>query len=184
MILNNFDNSGRDFDVVGLQRDISTSEVLTEEIIPLLEERLMVNFTQRKIGEFVVRKEIETHTIQVQVPVRREKLIVEQVSPEYKRIAEVDLGQENISDEAIAAVLQESPLFIDGAAKFISARFVQDTKPTICGRVASVEDAKNLIDKIASVSSDDIEAIQIEIILRNLERQDIYQVLLEHNCQD
>jgi len=40
---------------------------------------------------------IETRMVQVQVPVRHEKLIVEQVSPERKQLAEIDLGQEEFS---------------------------------------------------------------------------------------
>jgi stress response protein YsnF len=73
----------------------STPRVLTDEVISLLEERLMVSFTRQKIGEIVVRREIETRIIQVQVPIRHEKLIIEQVSPEYKQLAEIDLGQGN-----------------------------------------------------------------------------------------
>jgi len=69
------------------------SEVLEEEIIRLLGERLVVDRGKRKIGEVIVRKEIETRMIQV--PVRFEKLIVEQVSPERKQLAEINLGQED-----------------------------------------------------------------------------------------
>lgn len=70
--------------------------------IPLREERLVVNRHKRKVGEVVVRKEIETRIIEV--PVRREKLIVEQVSPEYKKLTEIILseneGYRMASDEA------------------------------------------------------------------------------------
>ncbi|MBM0741998.1 DUF2382 domain-containing protein [Phormidium sp. CLA17] len=62
-----------------------------EETISLLEERLVIDSHRRKIGEVIVRKEIETRIIEV--PVRREKLIVEQVSPTYQQLAVVDLGQ-------------------------------------------------------------------------------------------
>jgi Domain of unknown function (DUF2382) len=70
-------------------REDSTS-VVSETIIPLLEERLVVDFHRRKIGEVVVRKEIDIYI--VEVPVRRERLIVEQVSPKYEQLAVVDLG--------------------------------------------------------------------------------------------
>jgi stress response protein YsnF len=66
----------------------STSNILIEEVISLLSERLKVDYTRHKIGEIVVRKEIETQILQVQVPIRHEKLIVEQVSPEYKQLFE------------------------------------------------------------------------------------------------
>lgn len=65
-----------------------------EKIIPLLEERLVVGSNKQKVGEVIVRKQIETRMIQV--PVRREKLIVEQVSPEHHQLAEIDLGQGEI----------------------------------------------------------------------------------------
>ncbi len=69
--------------------------VSEEKIIRLLEERLVVESNKRKIGEVIVRKEIETRM--VQVPVRREKLIVEQVSPERKQLAEIDLSDGEIT---------------------------------------------------------------------------------------
>jgi len=73
----------------------SDSEILSEELIRLLGERVVVDRNKRKVGEVIVRKVIETRMVQVQVPVRHEKLIVEQVSPERKQLAEIDLGQEN-----------------------------------------------------------------------------------------
>lgn len=68
-----------------------TFKVLSQDIIRLIEERLVVNRSKRKIGEVIVRKEIETRIIQV--PVRYEKLIIEQVSPERKQLVEINLGQ-------------------------------------------------------------------------------------------
>jgi len=64
-----------------------------EETISLLEERLVIDSHKRKVGEVIVRKEIETRIIEV--PVRREKLVVEQISPTFKQLAVVDLGQVN-----------------------------------------------------------------------------------------
>ncbi|MCC5652325.1 YsnF/AvaK domain-containing protein [Nostoc sp. XA013] len=74
---------------------VNLEEVTEEQIIRLLEERLVVESSKRKIGEVIVRKQVEIRMIQV--PVRREKLIVEQISPEQKQLAEIDLGQEEIS---------------------------------------------------------------------------------------
>jgi Domain of unknown function (DUF2382) len=69
-------------------------QVGDEEIIRLLAERLVVNHNKRKVGDVTIRKEVETRIIQV--PVRREKLIVEQISPEYKKLAEISLGEEEL----------------------------------------------------------------------------------------
>jgi len=70
----------------------SDSEILSEELIRLLGERVVVDRNKRKVGEVIVRKVIETRMVQVQVPVRHEKLIVE-VSPERKQLAEIDLAR-------------------------------------------------------------------------------------------
>lgn len=64
-------------------------EALPEATIRLLEERLVIDRRRRKAGEVIVRKVIETQI--VEVPIRREKLIVEQVGPERKQLAVVDL---------------------------------------------------------------------------------------------
>ncbi|AFZ00650.1 DUF2382 domain-containing protein [Calothrix sp. PCC 6303] len=69
-------------------------QVGEEEIIRLLAEKLVVNYKTRKVGEVTVRKVVETRI--VKVPVRREKLIVEQISPEYRQLAEINLGEEEL----------------------------------------------------------------------------------------
>jgi Domain of unknown function (DUF2382) len=72
-------------------RETSLPRVSAEEVIPLLAERVVVDRHKRKVGEVVVRKVIETEIIEVVV--RREKLIVEQVSPNYQKLAVIDLGE-------------------------------------------------------------------------------------------
>lgn len=68
--------------------------------IRLLEERLNVKINQHKVGEVVVRKVVETEI--VEIPIRREKIVIEQVAPEHKQLASVDLGtgfnQEELAD--------------------------------------------------------------------------------------
>lgn len=77
--LNDFDNKFDDKDDV-----IPT--------ISLLEERLIARIDRHKVGEIVIRKEVETQVIEI--PIRREKLIVEQISPVYKQIAIIDLSSD------------------------------------------------------------------------------------------
>ena len=74
----------------------SSTKIVDEEIIPLLAERVIVDRHKRKSGEVVIRKVIETEVIEVLV--RREKLIVEQVSPEYKELAVIDLGRTSVEE--------------------------------------------------------------------------------------
>lgn len=73
--------------------DVHSEVVPQEAVIPLHEERLVVDQKKQKVGEVVVRKEIETEIIQV--PVQREKLIVEQVGAEPHQLAEIDLSENN-----------------------------------------------------------------------------------------
>lgn len=173
-----------------LQNVAFTAGVVTEEVISLLEERLMVDFTRRKVGEIVVRKEIKTHILQVQVPVRREKLIIEQISPDYKRLAEVDLGQGNLiegeaflqNDVAGMVVVNEQLSSMSGEKKH-SFKFNQSVSPTITGEVKSLKAASSLLDEITNVLSDDCETIRIEIVLKDSRHQATCQALFEHYSQ-
>jgi stress response protein YsnF len=78
----------------------SSAKTLEEVIVPLLAERVIVDRHKRKSGEVVIRKVIETEVIEVVV--RREKLIVEQVSPEYKELAVIDLGRTSVEETPIS----------------------------------------------------------------------------------
>ncbi len=133
-----------------------TSEVLSpEEVIQLLEERLVVRSDKRKVGEIVVRKEIETRI--VEVPIRREKLIVERVEPTYERIAEIDLGQTQLN----------------GKAHTIDHSSAKDN--TVYGEFDSLRTASDLLDAIARTPSNDCTEIRIEITLKDSKHQETYQ---------
>lgn len=137
--------------------DSFTSEVLEEEVIRLLEERLIVNHEKRKVGEVVVRKEIETRM--VEVPVQYEKLVVEQVSPEFKVIAEVDLSQQ-----------------LDGASATTEIDFNQtSTNNTVKGEFTSPKTASLLLDAIDKQKQHDCKLVRVEVVLENSENRSIYQ---------
>ncbi|MBD2580644.1 DUF2382 domain-containing protein [Oscillatoria sp. FACHB-1406] len=82
----------------------TTPRVDEKHNISLLEERLVVKRHRQKIGEVVVRKEVETRI--VEVPLRSEKLIIERVGSETQRLAEIELGREEIAglDESLGVV--------------------------------------------------------------------------------
>ena len=161
-------------DLVGLQQSKNPdSRTITEEKISLLEERLIVDFVRRKSGEIVIRKEIETCLLQVEVPVRREKLIIEQVSPEYKRLAEINLGQEPILNEAIDNTGQSSPyslISIEHDAQHLSIERPQSSQKRTKRMFNSVESAKTFLDQISAQFDNNSEAIHIEIVSLDLER--------------
>lgn len=147
------------------------SKVTIEENVSLLEERLIVEFVRRKSGEVVIRKEIETCLLQVEVPVRREKLIVEQVSPEYKRLAEINLGQESFLNGAIDNLSQSKPytfVSIENDAQHLSIDRPQSLQKRTQRTFNSIESAKNFLDQIATQFGSNNEAIHIEIVSQNL----------------
>ncbi|MBD1854017.1 MULTISPECIES: DUF2382 domain-containing protein [Leptolyngbya] len=121
-------------------------DLTPEQAIRLLEERLIVRSDKRKVGEIVVRKEVEVRM--VEVPVRREKLIVEQVQPKYERLAEIDLGQTTETAGSGAIV----------SGKFDSPRAVSD-----------------LLDAIARTPDHSCAEIRVEIKLKDSKHQETYQ---------
>ncbi|VXD20264.1 hypothetical protein PL8927_690029 [Planktothrix serta PCC 8927] len=72
--------------------------------ILLKEERLIVERERRKVGEVIIRKEIETDF--VQVPLRREKLVIEQVGKDDQTLAEIPLSEERV--QVVKTEVQES----------------------------------------------------------------------------
>lgn len=163
------------------------SKVISEEKISLLEERLIVDLIRRKVGEIVIRKEIKTCLLQVDIPVRREKLIVEQLSPEYKQLAEIDLGQEPILDRSLVDPNQAIPHSLISAehdAQHLSIERSQSSQKRIQRTFNSIESAKNLLDGIAGRFDNDSETIHIEIVFKDSERQKVYQSLFDRDSSD
>ncbi len=138
-----------------------TLEVLEDDIIRLLEERLVVDSSKRKVGEVIVRKEIETRM--VQVPVRREKLIVEQVSPERKQLAEIDLGLAEITTIELTETI--SPTTGVGSLD----------ETTVVGEFNSPKIASLLLNAIALERRHGCKKVRVEIVVEDAERQKTYQ---------
>ena len=72
--------------------DVATDKVNYQ--IALLEEKLHVTRQKHKVGEVIVRKEVQTKL--VQVPIRREILVVERTGQEPAILSEVVLGADRI----------------------------------------------------------------------------------------
>jgi len=141
---------------------IENEKVLGEEIIRLLGERLIVDRSKRKVGEVIVRKEIETRM--VEVPVRYEKLIVEQVSPEHQQLAEINLGQGEIPGLELSemVVTEAKPTRLDG-------------KLTVSTELNSPKIASLLLNAIALERNHGCKQVRVEIVVENEERQKTYQ---------
>ncbi|BAZ42041.1 hypothetical protein NIES4101_80090 [Calothrix sp. NIES-4101] len=165
----NLDNSINP-DTVTLS-DRTTSEPITiklgtanEDILRLLEERLIVDHTTRKVGEVVIRKEIETRM--VTVPVRREILIVEQIGSENKQLASIDLGGEEISGIELAS--RETPETINQNQQL-------GGELTVSGEFTSPKIASLLLNAIAMERHSGCKSINITITVDDEQHQQQYQ---------
>lgn len=136
-----------------------TSDILESQMIPLLEEQLVVNRGKQKVGEIVIRKEIETRV--VEVPVRREKLIVEQVGKEPKQLAEIDLGKGTVTGVP-DRVPTSSPIMT-----------------TVKGEFVSPKAASDLLAAIALQEDHDCIKVRLELVLDNPKRQQMYQTMFD-----
>ncbi|MEH2300981.1 YsnF/AvaK domain-containing protein [Nostoc sp.] len=138
----------------------NSEEASEEQIIRLLEERLVVESSKRKVGEVIVRKVIETRM--VQVPVRREKLIVEQISPEHKQLAEIDLGQEEIDGIDLTQVERLEVTHFDSAL-------------TVSGEFTSPKTASLLLNAIALELNHGCKLVRVTIAVEDESHQKKYQ---------
>ncbi len=138
--------------------------ISTATSIPLLEERLIVNISKQKIGEIVVRKEIEIEM--VQVPIRREKLIVEQVGAETIQLAKIDLGQSEIQGVELATNQTNIP-----QAKPVA----KSNEMIVEGEFTSAKIASLLLNAIALERRQGCKKIRVEIVVDDAERQKTYQ---------
>ncbi|HAA30449.1 MAG TPA: hypothetical protein DCE56_25620 [Cyanobacteria bacterium UBA8553] len=128
-------------------------------MVRLLEERLLVNRSKWKVGEVVVRKEVENQV--VQVPIRREKLIIEQVSPELKQIAEIDLGKGEVSGIEPQQVSSS------------------DKRYTVTGEFLSPKAASHLLEAIALQRQHGCAKVRVELVLDNPQLQETYQKMFD-----
>lgn len=147
----------------------NVGEVENETVVALIEERLIADHSQRKVGEVIVRKEIETRM--VQVPVRREKLIIEQVGSENKQLAEIDLSQGDIS--GIEFMTGETPLGT-----------ISDSHLTVTGEFCSPKIASLLLNAIALEQNHGCQQIKITISVRDESLQNKYQQWFDRCSKD
>lgn len=141
----------------------------SEEIIKLLEERLVVDRTKRKVGEIIVRKEIETRM--VTIPVRRERLIVEQLSPEHKQLANIDLGEEQL--EQVESQTESSQVEPTQQPTPLTTSF--EGSLTVTGEFSSPKVASLLLNAIALERNHGCQRIQVTIAVDNEQLQHKYQ---------
>ena len=127
----------------------------------------------------------------MQVPVRHEKLIVEQVAPDYKLLAEINLGQTNNSDVAIRNSISDNLTSVNKDNNPIAVEFDDSTKRfdrqftehIAYGSTDSLKAASELLNEIANLPIQGYETIRIEIILKDSKYRDSYQALVDRYFQ-
>lgn len=145
-------------------QDEENLDIVDQEVIRLLEERLVINRSKRKVGEVIVRKEIETRM--VQVPIQWEKLIVEQVGDDPKVLAQIDLGEGNITGIDLTEIKTDRQ------------------EPTVKAEFTSVQKASKILNSIASQPRHGCVKVRLELVLEDKQLEDTYQKwMTEHHSE-
>jgi hypothetical protein len=99
----------------------------------------------------------------IQVPIRREKLIIEQVSPEHQQLAEIDLGEGEILD-GIELITREIPEVVS-----------LDSGLRVSGEFSSPKIASLLLNAIALEKNHGCQQVKLTILVENETQQQKYQ---------
>ncbi|HHP7231519.1 MAG TPA: YsnF/AvaK domain-containing protein [Xenococcaceae cyanobacterium] len=142
-----------------LNQNHEPTQVLEVQQIPLLEEKLRVARHKHKIGEVIVRKQVETRMIQV--PVRREKLIVERVGKNPERLSEVVIGSEKVNGFEYEALKNTDSLHM--------------TK----SQFLDLQTAQQLLEALGQLNSATNAKVRLEIVTDCLEAQTQHQHLCD-----
>ena len=159
--LTDADLTNADFET---DQDEENFDIVDQEVIRLLEERLVINRSKRKVGEVIVRKEIETRM--VQVPIQWEKLIVEQVGDDPKVLAEIDLGEGNITGIDLTEIKSDRQ------------------EPTVKAEFTSVQKASKILNSIASQPRHGCVKVRLELVLEDKQLEDTYQKWMTEHHQE
>ncbi len=134
----------------------------SEITVNLWQEKLVTAYNKRKIGEVVVRKEVTTRWLEVQVPLRREKIIVEQVAPEYKILAEIELDSQPENEKMVDEGQEKSRV-----------------QPLCKGEFISPKTASDWLAAIAEDPSNECKRVRVEILLEDTHKQEFYQATFD-----
>ncbi|WP_293146473.1 DUF2382 domain-containing protein [Microcoleus sp. bin48.metabat.b7b8b9.023] len=163
-VMSNLTDADRQNEHLETDEDDENLDIVDREVIRLLEERLVINRSKRKVGEVIVRKEIETRM--VQVPIQWEKLIVEQVGDDPKVLAEIDLGEGNITGIDLAEIKSDRQ------------------EPTVKAEFTSVQKASKILNAIASQPRHGCVKVRLEIVLEDKQLEDTYQKWMTESHSD
>ncbi|BAY12228.1 DUF2382 domain-containing protein [Calothrix sp. NIES-2098] len=80
-----------------------------QQTIKLYEERLIANKNRIKAGEVAIGKHIETETAQVSVPIQKERVVIERVTPTTETVVNAEDLQFQEGEVARIEVYEETP---------------------------------------------------------------------------
>lgn len=91
-------------------QDLYDTSAHADRTIKLYEERLVTNKQRQKTGEVAIGKHVETETARVSVPIEKERVVIERVTPQDTDKA-VDPGTVNFREGEVAHVeiYEETP---------------------------------------------------------------------------
>ena len=148
-------NPSKDKNNIDIDINQQQSDSLEIEAIPLLEEKLQVTRQKQKVGEVIVRKQVETKI--VEVPLRREKLIVERIGKNPEQLTEVVIGSGKVNG------FQYNELNDHDRLHLTNSHFLD--LPT----------AHKLLEALTQVSATANTKIRLEIVTDSSEHQLEYQ---------
>jgi len=155
------DNSDNNFSPQKTQGQEKSVASLTDDLVfRLLEERLVIDRRKQKVGEVIIRKEV--HTRLVEIPIRYERLIVEQVSPNPKQLAAIDLGCGEVTGIDLDSPEIDDPVQNSGNATDLRINF------------NSLEYAHQFLEELTQMLKASDESSQIEIVLKDQNSQGAY----------
>ncbi|MEO6860301.1 MAG: DUF2382 domain-containing protein [Microcoleus sp.] len=163
-VMSNLTDADRTNENLETSEEEEDFDIVDQDVIRLLEERLVINRSKRKVGEVIVRKEIETRM--VQVPIQWEKLIVEQVGDDPKVLAEIDLGEGNITGIDLTEIKSDRQ------------------EPTVKAEFTSVQKASKILNSIASQPRHGCIKVRIELVLENKQLEETYQKWMTESHSD
>ncbi|MEM8832799.1 MAG: DUF2382 domain-containing protein [Cyanobacteria bacterium P01_G01_bin.19] len=125
--------------------------------ISLLEEKLHVTRQKQKVGEVIVRKEVETKM--VAIPVRREKLVVEKAGKNPEKLSETILSTEKINGFTYDEI-DDCDTLHSHKSHFVSLTKAKELLAAV-EQTASTSDIKVRIEIVSSCVKDEAKLQEI-----------------------
>ena len=130
--------------------------------ISLLEEKLQVARRKEKVGEVVIRKEVETRI--VKLPIRREKLVVEKIGENAELLTEVIVGEETVNGFKYSELENNDRLSVN-QSRFISLSTARELLTAI-DKIDPSASSRIRLEVITNSNNPELQS-EIETICQN-----------------